>query len=146
MDYRVAFEIASAGMGLEKRRVEVAALNLANMHASTAPGQVGYVPQKVVASPLGVHFAQSLGHAAEAMQSGGLARDIAVVPSPVAPRLVNDPGHPHANAQGMVSYPGVDHASEMVSVMTALRAYEANVVVASMAKSMAAKALEIGGA
>lgn len=145
MDYRVAFEVASAGMSLEKRRVDVAALNLANMHASVPAGQTPYVPQKVVAQPVYASFASSLGTAAGQIQTSASGRQVTLVASQVAARLVNDPGHPHANAQGLVSYPGVDHAAEMMSVVTALRAYEANVVVASMAKAMAAKALEIGG-
>jgi flagellar basal-body rod protein FlgC len=44
-----------------------------------------------------------------------------------------------------VALPGVDHVSEMVNLITALRAYEANVVAMNAAKTMAVKALEIGG-
>ena len=50
-----------------------------------------------------------------------------------------------ADDKGMVALPGVDHVSEMVNLITALRAYEANVVAMNAAKTMAVKALEIGG-
>lgn len=141
MDYRAVFQIAAAGMDLEKRRVEVAALNLANMHSSVPAGQAPYVAQKLAAQPLQLNFHRALG-----LPGGTLAmREVRTVVTDVAPRLVHDPGHPHANAQGFVAYAAIDQAAEMVSVSTALRAYEANVAVASTARAMAAKALDLGG-
>lgn len=141
MDYRAVFQIAAAGMDLEKRRVDVAALNLANMHSSVPAGQAPYAAQKVVAQPLQVNFSRAMGLAEPAL----LPRDVKLVAADLAPRLVHDPGHPHANAQGFVAYAAVDQATEMVSVSTALRAYEANVAVASTARAMVAKALDLGG-
>jgi flagellar basal-body rod protein FlgC len=67
-----------------------------------------------------------------------------VVETGAAPRIVHDPANPHADARGDVHYPGVDHTAEMLNIMTALRAYEANVAALGAAKSMAAHALEIG--
>lgn len=141
MDYRTVFQIAAAGMDLEKRRVDVAALNLANMHSSVPAGRAGYAAQRVVAQPLQVNFNRALGLAEPALQP----REVRMVASDAAPRLVHEPGHPHANAQGFVAYAAIDQATEMVTVSTALRAYEANVAVASTARAMANKALEIGG-
>lgn len=141
MDYRAVFEVAAAGMGLEKKRVDVAALNLANLHSSAAAGAPAYAPQRVVAQPLALRFDHALAQAMPAP----LRHELQVVAQSLAPRLVQDPGHPHANAEGFVAYPAVDQASEMLTVATALRAYEANVAVASSARAMAAKALELGG-
>jgi flagellar basal-body rod protein FlgC len=62
----------------------------------------------------------------------------------VSPRLVHEPAHPDADARGFVAYPGIDATSEMVGLMTAVRAYEANVVAVNAAKSMALRALDIG--
>lgn len=140
MDYRAVFQIAAAGMDLEKRRVEVAALNLANMHSSVPAGQSPYAVQKLAAQPLLVNFNRAM-----ALSGPVPAREVKTVAADVAPRLVHDPGHPHANAQGFVAYAAVNQAAEMVSVSTALRAYEANVAVASMARAMAVKALDLGG-
>lgn len=137
MDYRLVFQISAAGMNLEKRRVDVAALNLANMHASAPAGQSPYLPQKVAAQALRVDFASTMATTVE--------RPVNLVQMQLPPRLAHDPGHPHANAQGFVSYPAVDHASEMLGVLTAMRAYEANVAVAAGAKAMAARALDIAG-
>lgn len=141
MDYRAVFQIAAAGMDLEKRRVDVAALNLANMHSSVPAGQAPYAVQKVAAQPLQLNFGRAMSLAEPAL----LPRQVSVTAADLAARLVHDPGHPHANAEGFVAYAAVDQATEMVSVSTALRAYEANVAVASTARAMAAKALEIGG-
>ena len=141
MDYRAVFQIAAAGMDLEKRRVEIAALNLANMHATAPAGKAAYAPQKLVAEPLSVNFSRALSSAGPAV----LPRKVHVIGSDAPARLAHDPGHPHANAQGFVAYAPVDQATEMVAVSTALRAYEANIAVASSARAMAAKALELGG-
>jgi flagellar basal-body rod protein FlgC len=59
--------------------------------------------------------------------------------------LVYEPGNPDANAKGYVAYPNINLVTEMVSMMTATRAYEANVSALNAAKAMALKALEIGG-
>ena len=60
-----------------------------------------------------------------------------------APRLEYDPGHPDANADGMVSYPNINPTDEMVNLTEASRAYEANIAVVRAAKAMATSALEI---
>ncbi len=142
MDYRAIFQISAAGMGVEKLRLETAALNLANMHATTGPDGAAYKPMKVVAKAVVPDFGAWM--ALQGGQLGG-AEAVAVPDESAAPRLVHDPGHPHADAKGYVRYPGVDHATEMLTVMTALRAYEANVAAVTAARSMASRALEIGG-
>ena len=62
------------------------------------------------------------------------------------PRLVYDPSHPDANEEGYVAYPNINVVNEMVDLITASRAYEANVTALNAAKTMALKALEIGRA
>jgi flagellar basal-body rod protein FlgC len=67
-----------------------------------------------------------------------------VTPDPTPMRQVYDPGHPDADANGMVSYPNVDPVREMVDMLTASRAFEANAVAMSTSKAMLLRALEIG--
>lgn len=141
MDYRAVMQIAAAGMDYEKRRVDVAALNLANMHSSSPSGEALFAPQRAIAKPVQAVFSRALALAEPATA----LREVNLVPLDKPPRLAHDPAHPHANAQGFVAYPAVDQAMEMLTVSTALRAYEANVAVASTARAMAVKALEIGG-
>ena len=54
------------------------------------------------------------------------------------------PGHPDANADGYVERPNINVVAEMVDMITASRAYEANTTTINAAKSMVTKALEMG--
>lgn len=142
MDYSTTFAISAAGMSVERTRVEVAALNLANANTTAAPGQPGYQPLRVVAAPMQQASFAALMLAGE--PAAALKPDVRVEPAPVAPRLVHEPGHPLADERGFVRYPGVDTATEMMSLMAASRAYEANVAALNTARSMTLKALDIG--
>lgn len=142
MNYSATFAISAVGMSLERTRVEVAALNLANANTTTTAAQSAYRPLRVVAlPPQGLFAALMLAGEQPAV---ALKPDFRVEPAAVTPRLVHEPGHPMADARGFVSYPGVDAATEMVSLMAASRAYEANVAALNVARSMALKALDIG--
>ena len=57
---------------------------------------------------------------------------------------VYDPEHPDADEKGYVAMPNVNTVKEMVDMITATRAYEANATVVTNAKSMATAALQIG--
>lgn len=61
----------------------------------------------------------------------------------VLPRLVHDPSHPDANADGYVAYPNIDSSTEMINAMVAVRAYEANVTAMEATKSMMAASLRL---
>jgi flagellar basal-body rod protein FlgC len=90
--------------------------------------------------------AASFGEAlAQQALAAGLVPEAALVPSPLPPRRVHEPGHPLADAQGFVSYPGVDTAAEMMTLLSATRAYEANVSAMNVARTLAMKSLDIGG-
>ena len=60
------------------------------------------------------------------------------------PRMVHDPSHPDADKNGYVKMPNIQVMSEMVNMITATRAFEANTTAINSAKQMAMKALEIG--
>ena len=134
MDYSQILAISANGMTLERTRVEVAALNLANANTVAAPGATAYQPLRVVAQP---SFGDTVAQ--------GLNASVQVVPTMQPPRTVYEPNHPMANAQGFVSYAGVDPAGEMVTLMSATRSYEANVAAMNATRNMALKALDIGG-
>lgn len=144
MDFKDSFSISALGMNVERARVDVSAMNLANANSALAADGSGFRPMRVVAKSVqpGFQFAQLLGleNAAE-----GMANNFSIEPLNIAPRQVHEPGHPMANAQGFVSYPAVDTTRETLTMMTAMRAYEANVAAMNMSRNMALKALEIGG-
>jgi flagellar basal-body rod protein FlgC len=138
LDYSQSFAISAAGMNVERLRVDVAALNLANANAAITSGGVNYQPLRVVTA------ATRVGDF-NALVSGGLdGPQASVEPATVSPREVLDPGNPAADAQGFVRYPGVDTTVEMMTLMSATRAYEANVSALNATRSMALKALDIG--
>jgi flagellar basal-body rod protein FlgC len=144
MDYRAIFEVSAAGMGLEKKRLEVAALNLANINTTAPAGSEGYRPLRVVAHSVGAQFSDLMNAEAATLSADNL-HSVSVEAVSTAPRLVQEPGHPHADAQGFVRYPAVDQSTEMITALTAMRAYEANVAAVGMARAMTSRALEIGG-
>ena len=137
MDHARAFAISSAGLELERLRVEVASVNLAN--ANTVAGADGAVfqPSRVVALAAGVDgFA---GH----MRRQLTVPAGRVEPAALAPRRVHEPGHPLADARGFVAYAPVDPATEMLTLMAATRAYEANVTAMQASKQMFTKTLDL---
>jgi len=138
MDYLESFAISGAGMRVERTRVEVAALNLANAHTVQSAGQPAFVPRRVIASA--GNFADLVGEGLEAVPLPVVTVEATGTPA----RLVHEPGHPLADARGFVAYPGVDPAGEMVQLMGATRAYEANVAALNTARTLALKTLEIG--
>lgn len=142
-DFSQAFAISSSGMSLERLRLETAAANIANAHTTRGiDGQV-YQPLRVIA-----HAKKSSATSFETRMVGGSSLegvgDVSVVPMNVAPRLQNDPGHPDADDKGLVAIPDINPMNEMLTVMTAVRAYEANIHTLNAAKAMALKAMDIG--
>jgi len=159
MDYATAFAISAAGMNLERSRVEIAALNLANANTIQGADGVSYRPMRVVARASALAGVDSAGVGAD--RFGDLVRagllhpvasaltdsipTIAIESTQSSPRMVYEPGHPMADARGFVAYAGVDTATEIVTLMGAMRSYEANVAAMNTARTMALKALDIGG-
>lgn len=143
-NYFNAFEISSSGLATEKLRLEAAAMNIANANTTAAPGTTPYQPVGVVTRSISAgNFNQHLERAGALMQGGVSGAGLA--PMQVQARMVFDPHHPDADANGFVAHANVDPLSEMVSMTTAVRAYEANIKAIAAAKAMAQKALEIGG-
>ena len=75
---------------------------------------------------------------------GGGVRVVDIVQDQSELRRIYDPGHPDADEEGYVLYPNVNSILEMVDMISATRAYEANVNAHNGARSMILKALEIG--
>jgi flagellar basal-body rod protein FlgC len=75
--------------------------------------------------------------------TGGGVAVVGIVEDPSPPRLVYEPGHPDADARGFVAYPNVNPLLEMVDLIAARRAYEANVVAIEATKTMVLRSLDI---
>ena len=77
-------------------------------------------------------------------QTGEGVRAVQITEDDTPGPMVYDPGHPDANAEGYVEKPNVNIVTEMVDMITAQRAYEANSTAINAAKAMISKALDIG--
>ena len=155
MGYMDTLAISASGMTAERLRMDVVANNLANVNTTRTPGGGPFRRQQVTFTPAGTSFGETLAHLSDADSDGGEdgGGDTAggvqvsgIVPDSRPFKRVYEPGHPDADKQGYVSLPNVDTVSEMVDMMSATRAYEANVSAIGAVKSMAMKALEIGRA
>lgn len=133
-----ALDVSASGLIAERTRMDVTSQNLANAQSS------GYRRQDVVLREAGGGFANVLGRAIGAADGAPRGVEVAQVTTDQAPqRRVYDPGHPDADAQGYVSLPNVNAVSEMTDLISASRAYEANVTAMNTAKQMFSKTLEL---
>lgn len=143
MDYFSAFDISASGMKVQKTRLDTVALNLANVNTTHSAAGGAYQPLKVIVGQrTGPHF-ENLVSGLQRQYMGAEVVDIK--PISTEPRLVHDPSHPDANSDGFVAYPNINPVSEMVELMESTRAYEANVRAINAAKTMALRALDLGG-
>jgi flagellar basal-body rod protein FlgC len=144
MDYMTAFEISASGMALERVRLDTMALNLANANTTRSEDGGPYRPLRVIAQARNAaDFEGRIDALLNDRYPGGV--EVAeIATQDVDPRLVYDPGHPDADGKGYVAYPSINPVSEMVTMIEAVRGYEANVRALNAAKAMALSALEIG--
>lgn len=140
-----SMDISASGLAAQRLRMNILSSNLANAQTTRTPDESGpYKRQDVVfsAKPAGNVFTDFLDD-----QYQTRLRKVDVVgihKDQKEPREVFDPSHPDANENGFVQMPNVNIMAEMVNMITATRAYEANTTALNEAKNMALKALEIG--
>ena len=79
----------------------------------------------------------------QGQQNGGISSDVGIADDASEFRVIHDPGHPDADAEGYVLLPNVNPITEMVDMINASRAYEANISSVQTAKEMFSQALKI---
>lgn len=138
IDLLPGVKTTASALAAERVRMEVVSQNMANI--STTEGPRGpYQRQQVVF---------------ETVLQNNLSQPLGKQPSPVLvsrietdrrpPLLVHRPGHPNADTNGMVAMPNVNLHEELADLMTASRAFEANLSVMQTARSMALQTLALG--
>ena len=130
----------SSALNAERIRMDVVSQNIANVNTTRGPNGQPYARHQVV-------FEAVLNHQLGSSTPGALPTEVKVPRIEIdrrPPRLVYQPGHPHADANGMVSLPNINTYEEMVDLMSASRAYEANLSVVKTARTMALHTLGIG--
>ena len=141
-----SLDISASALSAERLRMDVTAENLANAQSTRTANGGPYRRKEVVLEAAGGGFASALASARAGNPSGGPdggVRVAGVVEDQSPNRLVYDPGHPDANAQGYVSMPNVNPVTEMVDLITASRSYEANVTAMQTSKQMFSKTLDL---
>ncbi len=155
-----AIDVSSSGLSAQRRKLNVIAANIAN--AETTRTETGQPYRRRIvqfAEQSGSPFANLLRRVIGKLSTTHprhipVAEQVTAVETPPAVqarevtdnspfRLVYDPTHPDADANGYVAYPNVNVVTEMVDMITASRAYEANVAAINAAKEMAKRALDI---
>jgi flagellar basal-body rod protein FlgC len=146
MDVQSTFAISASGLRAERLRLDVIASNLANASTTRTAEGGPYRRRNVVfvSEPLESDFASTIEALSEECAREGV-RVADVVEDSSPPRMVFEPGHPDANAEGFVAYPNVNPVAETVDLLAATRAYEVNVQAVNATKRMAEAALSIGG-
>ena len=140
-----AMEISASGLTAERMRMDVTAQNLANAQTTRGTDGEPYRRKEVV---LAERQAPGSFGAALSGAMGSRSRpagvEVAAIAEDQTPlKQVHDPSHPDADADGYVQMPNVDTVAEMVDLISAQRAYEANVTAMQAAKQMFSKTLEL---
>lgn len=145
-----SINIAATGMSAERLRSDVISNNIAN--ASTTSTQEGGAFKKstVIMSPVSDKSATWRTPFVPSDLDNGPGKGVKVLEiakDTSQGRMVYDPDHPHAIKsgpnKGYVEYPNVNIVNEMVDLISASRAYEANAAVIDGAKDMFTAALDI---
>ena len=131
-------DVTAGALNAQKTRLDVVAQNIAN--AQTTRGPDG-TPYKRLMVSFETELVRRSANGGPSLQS---VRVASITPDRTAGQQVHNPQHPDAGPDGMVTMPNVNMSYEMVDLITASRAYEANLSVVKNARQMAMKALEIG--
>lgn len=134
MNLLKAGRIAHSGLLAQRVRINVTATNLANAQVTRTLEGGPYKAKNVVLRAVPLEPGNPVLKKVEVF---------AIKDDPSPFKEVYDPGHPDADERGIVKYPNVDVITEMVELLSASRAYEANLSVLSTTKSMYLRTLEL---
>ncbi|MCG8514354.1 MAG: flagellar basal body rod protein FlgC [Halanaerobiales bacterium] len=140
-----AFNISSSGMTAQRLRMDIIADNIANADTTrTSDGSTYRRKIPIFQAKEELSFKKRL-KATLGESAGGQGVKVINISEDQSPfKLIFNPGHPDANEDGYVTMPNVNIVTEMVDMIDAARAFEANITALNTYKSMAMKAIEIG--
>jgi len=133
-------DIAVAGIQAQRARMAASAANLANAETTRTDSGGPYRRRDPVfrATPVAGPFGDRLDRALKQVRVERIAVD------PREPITRFQPGHPDADAEGYVSLPRVNPVEEMTNMMSAGRAFEANLLIIRKVREMARAAMQLG--
>jgi len=131
-----AIDISTSGLVAQRQRMNTIAGNIANVNTTIDEnGNVTPFQRRFVT------FAAADSQPLADTRGVGVTYQVEI--DQQEPRLVHDPGHKHADENGMVHYPNINLITEFVNAMGASRAYQANIAAIESSKEMAQAALRI---
>lgn len=144
MDLLKSMKISSSGLAANRKRIETISSNIANAQTTRTAEGGPYRRKEVVlgSEPARDTFSEILDGEIDAQAETVHVTEVISANEP--PVLKYDPTHPDANKDGYVAMPNINVMKEMADMISAQRAYEANISALNTSKSMAVKALEIG--
>lgn len=137
-----AMRISSSGLSAERLRMDTIASNIANV-STTRTEKGGPYRRKIAVFQEELEAQMDMLSGKKALEGNGV-KAVAIIEDTAPFKKVYDPSHPDAGEDGFVDMPNVNMLNEMVDLISATRAYEANITAINAEKSMALKALEIG--
>ena len=145
MGFYSSVEISATGLSAERLAMDVIANNIANANTTRTPQGGPFKRQLVVFAQKagGGDPADSFGDSDTSASSQDGVQAVGIVQDNSPDRMVFDPSNPDADARGYVHYPNVSVVKEMVDMMAASRAYQANVSAMQEAKTMTAATLNL---
>lgn len=132
-------ETTSAALAAQRTRMEVVSQNIANANTTKGPDGKPYQRRQVSFESV-LKQVTTLGGATGESPTVRVAK---ITADTSEPRQVYLPGHPDADSSGMVAFPNINIHEEMVDLLSASRAYEANLAVMKNAREMATQTLSI---
>ena len=133
--------VSTSAMSAQRTRAEVIVQNLANAETTKTPEGGPYRRKTVVFQPESQDSAFANAMAAANQLQG--VRVSEVVDDAREPEKRYVPGHPDADAEGYVLFPGGNVAEDMVELMNATRSHQANVAAMSAVKDMIQKSIDL---
>jgi flagellar basal-body rod protein FlgC len=144
-----SIEVSASGLSAERVAMDVIANNLANVNTTRTPEGGAFKRQLVIFSqkaepnanatfdPIDSSDTNDLGKSQAGVEVVGITNDTG------PDRMVYDPTHPDADANGYVHMPNIDVVKEMVDMIAASRAYQANVTAIQESRNMGNAALNL---
>lgn len=137
-----SLDIVGSALTAERLRTDVILQNISNVKTTAGEDGEPYRRKQVIFQERPLTFQEELSKASTGKTTGGV-RVADVVESDRDFNLVYDPTHPQADENGYVQYSNVDTTEEMVDLMAASNAYDANITVLSVVKAMINKTLDL---
>jgi flagellar basal-body rod protein FlgC len=145
MGFFNSINVSASGLTAERLRMDLISENIANANVTRTASGTPYRRKVAVFRAQEANSFEQVLNTASGMGSLGNGVEIAGIIEDQSPfKKEYNPTHPDADENGYVNLPNVEVVNEMINMISASRAYEANITAVNATKAMAMKALEIG--